>query len=216
MSLTLPEELLLLMLDDASGQLVDRAFPAGDYALAGGVLAELALLGRVDTDMQRLFVVDTTPTGNPTLDPVLHRLRTAPAAASSRQWIEAVAAEAPALREALFARLVQAGVLRREDSRFLWMLQERRYPTVSGKEEREVKGRLLGVLFDDDIPEPRDVLLIGLCDAANLLSLVLSEAELEKAAPRIAQVAALEELNRSLAASVQEILGQLTRFAYLA
>ncbi len=216
MSLTLPEELLLLMLDDSTGRLVDRALAGGDFALAGAVLAELALQGRVDTDPTRLFVVNAEPTGNPTLDAVLDQLRASPpGAGSSRSWIEQLAEDAPALREALFARLVAAGVLRQQDSRFLWMLAERRYPPVSGREEREVKARLMGVLFQDDIPEPRDVLLLGLARAADLLGLFLTEEELERARPRIEQVVRLEELNRSLAAAVQEIVAQVSRYAYL-
>jgi hypothetical protein len=216
MPLTLPEELLLLMLDDTTGQVLDRAVPAGDYALAGAVLAELALLGRIDTDPQHLYVIDATPTGDATLDPALALLRAAPGSQASRGWIETLAAEAPALREALFARLVAQGVLRQQESRFLWMYAERRYPQVSGREEREVKARLTGVLFNDAIPEPRDALLLGLAQAANLLGVFLSAGEIARAEPRIAQVVALEELNRSLAAAVRAIFAHIARYAYLA
>lgn len=216
MMLTLPEELLLLMLDDATGQVVDRAMPAGDYALAGAVLAELALQGRIDTDLQHLYVTNAEATGNPTLDPALALLRAAPGAQASRGWIETLAAEAPALREALFARLVAQGVLRQQEHRFLWMFAERRYPQVSGREEREVKARLTAVLFADEIPEPRDALLLGLARAANLLGVFLSDAEIERAGPRIEQVVALEELNRSLATAVREIFAHIARYAYLA
>jgi hypothetical protein len=84
---------------------------------------------------------------------------------------------------------------------------------VSGKEEREVKARLLGVLFDEEIPDPRDALLIGLCREANLFALILAPAELERVGPRIAQVAALEELNRSLAEAIRDIYARIVRFA---
>ena len=216
MPLTMPEELLLLMLDDASGRLVDRVMPAGDYALAGGVLAELALAGRIDTDPQRLYVTNGAPTGDAVLDAVLEKLRGTGQPMDTRGWIDTLALEASSLRQALFARLVAAGVLRQEDSRFLWMFAERRYPQVSGREEREVKARLLGVLFNDEIPDTRDVLLLGLARAANLFAAILSEPELERALPRIDQVADFEEINRALAAAVRDILGQVSRYAFLA
>ena len=60
-----------------SGRLIDRAMPSGDYALIGAVLAELALAGRIDTDPQRLYVVDKTPVGDPVQDAVLQRMATA-------------------------------------------------------------------------------------------------------------------------------------------
>ncbi len=216
MSLTLPEELLLLMLDDSSGRLIESAMPASDYALAGGLLAELALAGRIDSDPQRLYVTNPSPTGDAMLDAALAKLRDGTAPMTTRGWIELLAEDADTLRETLFARLVKAGVLRQVDSRFLWVFADRRYPPVSGREEREVKARLLGVLFNDDIPEPRDSLLIGLARAANLFSLILAEEELARAQPRINQVANLEEINRSLSVAVQEILTQVARYAFLA
>jgi hypothetical protein len=213
MALSMPEELLLLMLDDESGRLQERAAPAGDYAVAGAVLAELALAGRIDTDPQRLWVTDAAPTGDALLDRVLAQLAAEAAPRDSRHWIETLGADADAFRETLFERLVAKGVLRRVEGRFLWVFPERRYPAVSGREEREVKARLLGVLFNDEIPEPRDSLLIGLCRAAGLFSLILTGQELDRVQPRIDQVADLEELNRSLSAAVREIYAQIARYA---
>jgi hypothetical protein len=57
----------------------------------------------------------------------------------------------------------------------------------------------MSVLFNNDIPDPRDTLLLGLADATGVLSLILSEAEIDKASGRIAQVVALEEIGRAVA-----------------
>jgi len=213
MPLTMPEEILLLMLDDKSGRLQERAAPSGDYAVAGAVIAELALHGRIDTDPQRLYVVDPTPTGDALQDRALAQIVAAPAISDSRHWIETLAADADDYREALFERLVQKGVLKRIEGRFLWVFPERRYPMVSDKEEREVKARIMGVLFKDEIPDPRDALLIGLCRAAGLFPLLLSGQELDRVQGRIDAVADLEELNRSLADAIREIYAQIARFA---
>ncbi len=213
MPLTMPEEILLLMLDDESGRLMERAAPSGDYAIAGAVLAELALAGKIDTDPTRLYVTDTTPTGDALQDRVLARLAAAKESGDSRFWIETLAADANAFREELFGRLVAKGILKRVEGRFLWVFPERRYPVISDKEEREVKARILGVLFNDEIPDPRDSLLIGLCRAAGLFSLILAPHELDRVQPRIDQVADLEELNRSLSDAIREIYAQIARYA---
>ncbi len=215
MPLTMPEELMLLMLDDATGRLLDRAMPAGDYALAAAVLAELALAGRIDSDPQRLYVTNPAPTGDAVLDAALARLGAPLEQQDTRGWIETLAMDAAEMRDRLFARLVAAGVLRQQDTRFLWVFAERRYPQVSGREEREVKARLLGVLFNDDIPDTRDVLLIGVARAANLFAVILSDEELARAQPRIDQVADFEEINRALADAVRNILGQVARYSFL-
>jgi hypothetical protein len=213
MPLTMPEEILLLMLDDESGRLMERAAPSGDYAIAGAVLAELALAGRIDTDTKRLFVGNPAPTGDRMLDDVLSTIVAAPEPADSRHWIETLAGDADRFRETLFERLVAKGILRRVEGRFLWVFPERRYPVISDKEEREVKARIMGVLFHDDIPDPRDSLLIGLCRAAGLFPLLLAPAELDRVQPRIDAVADLEELNRSLSEAVREIYAQIARYA---
>jgi len=223
MPLTMPEELILLMLDDRTGRLNESAGPASGYAVAGAILAELALRNRIDTDMQRLFVADATPTGDDLLDPVLARIAADPGPAQgkddmphdSRWWIETLGQEADSFRDAIFARLVGRGILRAEQGRFLWIFPERRYPMVSDKEEREVKARLMGVIFEDDIPEPRDSLLIGLVRAAGLLPLILAPDTLEAAEPRIAQVANLEELSRSLGNAVRDIFVEMARYTPL-
>lgn len=214
MPLTMPEEILLLMLDDESGRLQERAAPSGDYAVAGAIIAELALGGRIDSDTKRLFVVNPAPTGDALQDGVLAQMVAAGGAPhDSRHWIETIAAEADAHRDVLFERLVGKGILKRVEGRFLWVFPERRYPVIDDREEREVKARIMGVLFKDEIPDPRDSLLIGLCRAAGLFPLLLSGQELDRVQPRIDQVADLEELNRALADAIRDIYAQIARFA---
>ena len=215
MQLSMPEELLLLMLDDKTGRLMERATPSGEYALAGALLAELALAGRVDSDHTKLWAADATPTGDALADRVLAQIADAPQLRDSRYWIETLGTDARDFLEVLFERLVAKGVLNKVEGRFLWVFPERRYPAVSGKEEREVKARLLGVLFNDEIPDPRDSLLIGLCRAAGLFAFILSGQELDRVQGRINQVADLEELNRSLSAAIQDIYAQIARYAPL-
>ncbi|NGM20582.1 GPP34 family phosphoprotein [Roseomonas stagni] len=213
MPLTMPEEILLLMLDDETGRLQERAAPSGDFAIAGAVLAELALAGRIDTDPNRLYVVNPAPTGDALQDRALAQIAAATDTQDSRHWIETLAADADEYREALFARLVSKGILKRVEGRFLWVFPERRYPVISDKEEREVKARIMGVLFNDEIPDPRDSMLIGLCRAGGLFSLLLSSNELDRVQARIDSVADLEELNRSLADAIREIYAQIARYA---
>ncbi|WP_368415318.1 GPP34 family phosphoprotein [Falsiroseomonas sp.] len=215
MQLSMPEELLLLMLDDKTGRLMERATPSGEYALAGALLAELALAGRVDSDNTKLWAADATPTGDALADRVLAQIADAPQLRDSRYWIETLGTDARDFLEVLFERLVAKGVLNKVEGRFLWVFPERRYPAVSGKEEREVKARLLCVLFNDEIPDPRDSLLIGLCRAAGLFAFILSGQELDRVQGRINQVADLEELNRSLSAAIQDIYAQIARYAPL-
>lgn len=212
MPLTMPEEILLLLLDDETGKPVGLPGPAGDLALAGAVLMELALAGRIDSDLDALVVVDRAPVGEAVADAVLAQLAAARGTRTSGAWIQEIAKGAATLRAQVLEHLVARGVLRRIEDRFLWVFPERRYPKADGRDEtEEVRRRLRGVLLNDDIPDPRDSLLIGLARATGLVPLVLSAEEAGRAQERVAPVAMLEELSRSLGAATRDVYATLLR-----
>jgi golgi phosphoprotein 3 len=196
--LTLADEIVVLMLRDDTGAIRPECASVASMAIAGGILMELALLGRIDTDLKTLFIADPAPVGDDLLDEALHKIAAAPQSRSSAWWIRALGLHGGDLSVRVLRRLVQAGILRTEDRQFLWVFSRRAYPQNTGREEREAKTRLLSVIFNDDVPEARDTLLLGLADSTGVLDTILSAEDRRKAANRIAQVIALEEINRSL------------------
>jgi hypothetical protein len=60
----------------------------------------------------------------------------------------------------------------------------------------------MSVIFDDALPDPRDTLLVSLADSAGILDQMLASREMSKAAKRVAEVVALEEISRSVRAIV--------------
>ena len=150
------EEIMLLLLDDKGGRFVDVPTLSLEYALAGAALMDLAMEGRIDTDPERLFVVDPTPLGDDLLDPALARIVASDESHDARYWIKQTAADAEDIRERSLARLVDRGILHREEDRFMWVLRTRRYPIDDYKAVREVKLRIMGVILSEDIPEARD------------------------------------------------------------
>ncbi|MGK7870148.1 GOLPH3/VPS74 family protein [Falsiroseomonas sp. E2-1-a20] len=207
-ALTLAEEIVLLALDDETGRPVGRSGMAPDRALAGALLMQLALAGRVDTDRDHLMVVDATPTGDPPLDAALARLAAPGAPADARGAIPLLARDAPAARAVILDRLVARGILRRVEDRLLWILPDRRYPKPADRPEAtEARARLRTLLLEEDIPSPHDALLLGLVRAAGLLPLILSGEELARVQAWLAVVTRIESLNRSLAVAVADIRG---------
>lgn len=206
-TLTLAEEVVLLSLDDRSGRPIGRIGMAPDLALAGALVMQLALAGRVDTDHNRLWVTDRTPIGDPVADAALARLAAPGAPGDARGAIPLLARSATEAREALLERLVARGILRRVEGRFLWVFADRRFPKVAGRQETvEVRQRLRDLLLQEDIPDPRDALLLGLARAAGLLPLIFTAAELERVQGWLSVVTRIESLNRSLGAAVAEAL----------
>ncbi len=198
------EEIILLLLDDEDGSFAHVPRLALNYALAGGVLMDLAMENRIDTDVEHLTLIDGTPTGDSLLDPTLADIQTVEERNLSF-WVERTAHNGDAIREEALSRMVGSGILEERDERFLWVFKSRRYPAVQGEVEREVKLRIMGVLFSDEIPDPRDVMLICLADACGIFSRLLSREELDRASARIDQVRKLDLIGQAMSQAITDI-----------
>ena len=198
------EEIVLLQLDE-HGKLVELPLSAADVVLAGAALMELALRSKVDTDLNRFFVVDREPTGDEILDDALSALVSEGNEATTSAAIELIALNAGRYRDVALKRLVEKGVLREEEGRFLWVFHTRRYPVIDDTEQREVRTRLRQLILTDEIPDPRDVVLLCLIDACGLLGLVLSLDEIATRRERIEQLARLDLIGQAMTKAVGEI-----------
>lgn len=205
--LSFPEEIVLLLLDETKGEFV--ALPESVFAvvMGGAALMDLALHNRVDTDLQKLMVVDRTPLGDDILDDALAGLTGICGERNEAAIPEAlfeVALNAEDYRARALKRLIGRGILREESGRHLWVFRTRRYPVIDDHEQQEVRTRLRQVLLSDEIPDPRDVVLICLIDACALMGFVLSEAELEAATPRIEQLRKMDLIGQAVTRAASE------------
>jgi golgi phosphoprotein 3 len=208
--LTLADEIVVLMLRDDTGEIRTECIDGADTAIAGGILMELSLLGRIDTDLKSLFIVDPSPVGDDLLDRVLAEIDAADRQ-SSAWWIERLSRRGSDLVSKILERLVQAGILLVDNRRYLWIFSRRAYPQNTGREEREAKARLASVIYSNELPTPRDTLLLGLAQASGVLGAIFPAEEINKAAPRIAEVVALEEIGRSVGAVASDLRTSLAR-----
>ena len=198
------EEIILLLLDD-DGRLSSTDHPTVDLALAGGVLMDLALESRIDTDVRKLVLLDARPTGDVLLDPVLADIAAAERTHDARYWVERVRRRADEIRNATIAQLIQKGVLRRRGRHFLRAIRQRQAPVVDDAASREVKQRIMALLFSDDIPDPRDVVIICLCDVCGLFRRLLPRNELDRAHPRIEQIGKLDLIGQAVMTLVADV-----------
>ncbi len=203
--LNLVEEIVLLMIDD-EGSFIPVRDTAFDHSVAGAVLMDLAFANRIDTDSDRLTVIDSSPTGSAMLDSALSLIASSEETRSPSAWIAALATdEARPVRDMALDSLVERGILERSGAKFLWVFERLRHPIVDDREERAVKRRIAGVLLSDDIPDPRDAALICLADACGVLPAIFSVQEIEKARPRIEQLRKLDLIGREMSGAIEEI-----------
>lgn len=204
--LTLPEELVLLILDDEDGTMLPVPQRTLDYALAGAVLMDLALRLRIDSDPERIWLCESKETDEPVLDLCLPKLVAhGPGSGDIESWLESLAETPDELRDAALARLVERGILRREERKYLWVFGSRRYPMVDDKEEREVKLRIMNALYSEEIPDPKDVALISLVDTCNLFDDLLGAREYQTVQGRISVIRKLDLIGQATQVTVRAI-----------
>ena len=205
----LTEELILLMLDESSGYL--EMVPGWDFScvLAAAVIADLALENRIDTDLQSLYLIDSRPTGDSLLDPTLEEIAKAEKPSDTQYWIERNTVRADEIVTLTLERLVDKGVLDYESGGF-WtrsrsVSRSGVYPSADGAIRKEAKGRILAVVLDDDIiPDPRDIILVGLMHTCDGFKLLLSEEDYEERLDRIEMVAGMDLVGRSVATAAKD------------
>ncbi len=209
--LTFAEELLLLSHDEKTGHFhnLDDAMPA----LAGAVLMELAIRDRIDTDLDKLMLIDATPTGEPVLDFILAQMAAEPGTHSTDDWVDFLKHNGQEIHDKALERLIERGILRREESRVLWVFGTRRYPMIENHEQQEVKLRIANLLMSDEIPDARDIVIIGLAQSCGLLEHIFSPDELDRSQARIDQIVRLDLIGQSVRAAIENLRAQTISLA---
>ena len=196
------EEIVLLLLDDGQEQIAELPVSAAHIVIAGAALMELALRNRIDTDVRTLVVVNRTPTGDDILDDALAHLDELGGELNIPPALYGIAVRSEGYRQKALKRLVERRVLRDQDGRFLWVSPTRQYPII---EQQEVRARLRQILLTDEIPDPRDVVLLCLVEASHLLAHVLSPDELKQTEDRIGQLSRLDLIGQAVHRAVADI-----------
>ena len=207
--LSIAEEIMLLLLEDEEGRFIHVPELSMRCVLSGAVLLDLALKNKIDTDLEMLTVIDSEPLGDDLLDPVLKELSEDEQTADARYWVDKIARNADSIKERALQRLCEKGVIEAKDDRFLWMFKTRRYPVKDGDVDREVRHRVISILYTDDIPSPEDVVLVLLVDACGLFKHLLSEGEHKRFRGRIRQIREMDLLGQAVTKSVRHIEASL-------
>jgi hypothetical protein len=154
------EDLLLLMLDDASGRLTGTSYP--QPALGGALLIELALTGAVEVeDTKGMWTTAKVRATSAVPDDDLLRGGYDLVAAKDRGAQDLVDRLGKGLRDRLAERLVARGILERMDDKVLGLFPRTRWPAADSTHEADVRRRLTAVLVSGAEPDQRTGALVA-------------------------------------------------------
>ena len=203
--LTLYDELYLLTLDEENGNLFSFARKSFAYPLAGVILAELALLGKLGVgEKLRLVICDATPTGDPIFDGALEQIRASEKARKPSYWVSLLSEEPKKLRQIVAEQLVEKNVLVQDEKRFF------RQELLSGSESTipdkfQIKHELRTLILSNGESDLRSLALLEMIAAGSLLGLVFTQDELETADQMIHKKFLTAALENPIMQLVEEI-----------
>jgi hypothetical protein len=135
---TLAEDLYLLADDPTTGRaLLDPGHL--DMGLGGALLLDLTLRGRIAIVDDHVTVAQNTPTGEPLLDTALAAVARQGRAHGPDHWVRHLGRGA---HRAVQDRLVDLGILRRDDRRILHVIPVHRTHETDGRLHHELIGHL--------------------------------------------------------------------------
>ena len=106
--------------------------------------------------------------------------------------------EGAAIRENALTSLAERGILEQQKKKFMWVFRSSRYPVIDRMAKRGVKKRIMGILFSNEIPGPRDIALICLADVCDILRVIFKESEITQITPRIKQLRKMDLIGREM------------------
>jgi len=198
------EALFILALDEDEGYIVESAVEKLETALAGAVLAELALQERIEIRDNRVVVTNQVHLDHPVLDRALNEIVDDTRLRKPRYWINTLAYQ-KVLRE-IGHDLVDQGVLFRHKKRLHLAAPfgEEQAPETSLK--YSVKEHLRKMILAGGQPELADQVLLSFLYYADLLRLVFTVGERKAASKQIRKLLQDSQGNDHLSETLKTIV----------
>lgn len=202
LGLNLPESFCLLAFDAKGGQV--KLPPECCIVPAACALIELALLERLDWDLNVLRVADRRPTDDPVLDSVLQQvIKGSPQ--SVEKCLRQISHDAPELERGILLGLAKKSILAHRAAKIARVFRVQKLVVSDPRPLAILREDLRAALMGNQIPDMREAVLVGLLDICGLFAGILSTEELEKCRPRIAQLSQLDLIGHRLPRLIHEI-----------
>lgn len=215
--LTLTEELFLLsMIEKKNSVSVPSSMELG-YSLAGALLVELALNGRlVFVDKQKLMVVNGQSLGVAWLDDLLEKMLEKGQPKKITYWISIYGASPKKLKQSLLASLQTKGVLKEEEKRFLWVIPYAEYSLQNASAKYVLKQSLRAVVLGGEAATSQSIILLSLLNACDMLDHLFTRDEYKFAVKHVAAITAGEAFGQAVNEVMKEVMAAISAATMIA
>ncbi len=208
--LNIPEEVYLLSINEDGEQHPNFRNKKFDIIISSALLMEMAERHIIDTDLTYLIPDKLEKTGEEIFDTVIDEIISFNDKRPIIDWITHISIHGQYFRDEIITSLVRKSVLKIQDKKTLWFFSTRKYPLQNDQEVKEVRSRLRDLIFSDEIPEVRDLILLSILYHGELLDTVVTTSEKIKYADRISQISKMDFIGQTISKAVDEFsLGDL-------
>ena len=201
--LTLPEKVLLLAFHDQKGTVIFNASHALPHGLAGAALMELTFRECLSVVNKNIVVADDRETGDPLLDDVLRLIRESARPRSPKYWVARIYMKFSDIKKRVARQLVEKGILRDDEQRFLHFFATHRYPMIDNRHETLVRQQLHAVVLNNAPADAETMALLSLVKACGLVEEVFAKPERRLAKQRIRMLISDDPIGDAVTESVQ-------------
>lgn len=205
LKLSLAEELLLLALNDEKGTVLMSASVALPYGLAGALVVELIEAGLVRIEGKELVAAPRGSARDDLLDGILETIRSSPRPRTLSHWVGKIGRSGGKIKKNLLARLVDKGILGREEHRLLWVFPTKRYPQIDPRPEYRIRERVRSGIRGVSSPDERTAALISLVHASDLIGEIFEKGERGDAKRRAKEITKSQPVGSAVARAVEAV-----------
>lgn len=217
--LTVAEEFLLLTANPDETSAVPVVHLADDrlgikFAMTGAALMDLGLRGRIDADVERLWVHDPSPTGETSIDPVLARLVELSERNGGKCPIADTIKDLDAINcyQLALDSLRSRGLVNERTERVFWLFAKKSLVVGDLDAMAAIRKRIHDVLFNGEIPDPVDACLMSLLDATKKFRRVVEPERVAEAIAQTQRYSSLDLVGRNVALNVTRMIKSFSKY----
>jgi hypothetical protein len=175
LALPIPEEMLMLAIDDSKGIVSASMKSMVRFGLAGAFLAELVMANKIQMAESRLTMASSEPTGDALCDDILAMISSDNKPHKLGRWIQAIGSKLTIKQVAL--RLVERKVIVIDKKQYDWVIPYPAFPQVQASAKYLLKQHLRGFVLAGEPANPTDIILLSLAKACRLLRFIFTRDE---------------------------------------
>ena len=172
MKLSIAEGFYLIALDDEEGRILAAAEKNVVPGVISACILELYLQKKITISGGLVKVVDTIGTGNGILDNVLKKLKSGEKVVDQ---VKTMAGKFKDIQEDLNALLTQRGILKKEETKLLWIPLSDRMDNANYAFEQDIRKNLKAIVLKGAKPTPSFTILFCLIDYCKILDEVFKD-----------------------------------------